>query len=402
MKKTKKSLLFSGLALMMSALLLAGTTFAWFTDSVTNKGNTIQAGELKIQFNYRDLDDSNDAWKAVPDQADDAGALFTNRLWEPGYSYGYDFTVKNVGSLAAKWELSFENIQCTGNVSNPDAELADVIEVYVIGIDEGKEALTSDNYKGTLAELRDNKNGIVRNGNFKPGDGPYKFSIVLKMSEDADNTYQGASLSFSLFLKAKQMSKEVDGFGNPNYDANAAYLEEQPVIARAGETKVIDLNNTNYSATGYDGVFYASNGGQITINGNGTVMANDVDNYAMAVWANGEGSKVVINGGTYMNNRAEGNNDDQMDMIYASAGGDIEINGGVFKCVTPKWTLNIQDQAYQNGTSTIVVKGGTFFEYDPSHASNENPEANFVADGYKVITEEKADGTWYTVVPETR
>ena len=67
MKKTRKSLLFSGLALMMSALLLAGTTFAWFTDSVTNTGNTIQAGELKVQFNYRDLDDSTDEWKAVPD-----------------------------------------------------------------------------------------------------------------------------------------------------------------------------------------------------------------------------------------------------------------------------------------------------------------------------------------------
>lgn len=48
MKKTRKSLLFSGLALMMSALLLAGTTFAWSTDSVTNKGNTIQAGILDV------------------------------------------------------------------------------------------------------------------------------------------------------------------------------------------------------------------------------------------------------------------------------------------------------------------------------------------------------------------
>ena len=65
MKKTRKSLLFSGLALMISALLLVGTTFAWFTDSVTNKGNTIQAGNLAVTFQYRDLNDAN-AWQAVP------------------------------------------------------------------------------------------------------------------------------------------------------------------------------------------------------------------------------------------------------------------------------------------------------------------------------------------------
>ena len=41
MNKTKKSLLASGLSLLVCAALLVGTTFAWFTDSVTNKGNSI-------------------------------------------------------------------------------------------------------------------------------------------------------------------------------------------------------------------------------------------------------------------------------------------------------------------------------------------------------------------------
>ena len=36
MHSTKKSLLASGVALLASVALLAGTTFAWFTDSVTN------------------------------------------------------------------------------------------------------------------------------------------------------------------------------------------------------------------------------------------------------------------------------------------------------------------------------------------------------------------------------
>lgn len=48
MKSTKRSLLASGLALAASAALLAGTTFAWFTDTVSNTGNRIEAGTLDV------------------------------------------------------------------------------------------------------------------------------------------------------------------------------------------------------------------------------------------------------------------------------------------------------------------------------------------------------------------
>ena len=50
MLKHKKSLLASGLALLVCFALLMGATFAWFTDSVSNTGNRIEAGELKIDF----------------------------------------------------------------------------------------------------------------------------------------------------------------------------------------------------------------------------------------------------------------------------------------------------------------------------------------------------------------
>ena len=50
MANTKKSLIFSALSLLLCCALLAGTTFAWFTDSVTNTGNKIQAGNLEIEL----------------------------------------------------------------------------------------------------------------------------------------------------------------------------------------------------------------------------------------------------------------------------------------------------------------------------------------------------------------
>ena len=43
MKALKKSIIVCGLSLVLCVGLLMGTTFAWFTDTVTNSGNIIQA-----------------------------------------------------------------------------------------------------------------------------------------------------------------------------------------------------------------------------------------------------------------------------------------------------------------------------------------------------------------------
>ena len=84
------------------------------------------------------------------------------------------------------------------------------------------------------------------------------------------------------------------------------------------------------------------------------------------------------------------------------------VNGGFFQ-VTPdngtgdcRYTLNCIDANYGNGSAKIIVKGGTFVNFDPSDSASENPRANFVADGYSVISETKANGdVWYTVVKGT-
>lgn len=55
MVKTRKSLWAAGFALLVCILLLIGTTFAWFTDSVSNGGNKIQAGNLSIEATAYDI-----------------------------------------------------------------------------------------------------------------------------------------------------------------------------------------------------------------------------------------------------------------------------------------------------------------------------------------------------------
>ena len=63
--------------------------------------------------------------------------------------------------------------------------------------------------------------------------------------------------------------------------------------------------------------------------------------------------------------------------------------------------LNCIDTAYKDGTANIIVKGGTFVNFDPSNNTAEGAGTNFVADGYKVVSASQTNGeVWYTVVPE--
>ena len=48
MKHTKRALLLSICSIMLCAVILIGTTFAWFTDTASTSVNKIQAGELDI------------------------------------------------------------------------------------------------------------------------------------------------------------------------------------------------------------------------------------------------------------------------------------------------------------------------------------------------------------------
>ena len=54
-QKTRRALVASVVSMAMCCALLLGTTFAWFTDSVTNTGNVITAGNLKIDATAYDL-----------------------------------------------------------------------------------------------------------------------------------------------------------------------------------------------------------------------------------------------------------------------------------------------------------------------------------------------------------
>ena len=80
MKSTKRSLVLSALSMILCVTMLLGTTYAWFTDSVTSGKNKIVAGNLDVEL----LHYTTDAASATT--VEDATDLFGVSLWEPGVS----------------------------------------------------------------------------------------------------------------------------------------------------------------------------------------------------------------------------------------------------------------------------------------------------------------------------
>ena len=142
-----------------------------------------------------------------------------------------------------------------------------------------------------------------------------------------------------------------------------------------------------------DGVFTVTNG-TLTLNGKGVINGLGKNDWSMAVWAK-ENGRVIINDGYFTNVGAKSTNDSEhFDLIYASGNAQVEINGGEFKCETPKWTLNIKDK--DRATASIIVKGGKFHGFNPADCDVEGPNTNFVAPGYKVVEENGV----FIVMPE--
>ena len=110
-----------------------------------------------------------------------------------------------------------------------------------------------------------------------------------------------------------------------------------------------------------------------------------------------KGATVTIKGGTFTvgaDANGYGNS------VVESNGGNIVIEGGFFytdyQYGGKYYVLNQQN----SNPGTITVKGGTFVNYDPSKG-DDYLGGNFVADGYKVVSETKTNGDiWYTVVAE--
>ena len=102
-KTMKRALGTSIIAMILSIAMFAGTTLAWFTDSVVSQNNKIIAGNLDIELNYWD----GSQYKPVEANTE----LFdSDARWEPGHVEVAYLELKNAGTLHLKHTFAIENI----------------------------------------------------------------------------------------------------------------------------------------------------------------------------------------------------------------------------------------------------------------------------------------------------
>lgn len=316
MKDTKKSLLLSGASLVLSAALLVGSTFAWFTDSVTNTGNKVQAGTLSIDAVAYDLAESGDKGFAIEgvnggdtfyfeeqgqDLKTDKTPIISEKNWEPGVSSAKLLQVTNNGTLAAKIKVDFTVLE----KDLTDALWFDFVQV-------GEDGTISGNFTqrpmSTLETFADKLELPLSSGK------SVQFILVYGMDKEAGNEYQGKTFAADVSVLATQYTEEKDGFGSNQYDKDATLnftpVETKEEIESAlTEGKNVELMN---SITSTERINTPVDAKEIVINGNGNTIsvtepvANSRVLSLIATSAEGPGCQadvnVSINGTNLINN----------------------------------------------------------------------------------------------------
>lgn len=227
---TRRSVLASFLALAVCISMLVGTSYAWFTDSVTSSGNVIKSGKLDIEMYWADGKGPTDNTAQWQDAS--AGAIFKDDvLWEPGFVQVRHINIKNVGNLAFKYKFA---IVANGTLdTNANGHtLADAIDVYYVdpAVQIGNRDLLTDAYKldtltnvlANIAGANSTAQGVLYPAGKEPAGGKSQetVTIALKMRENAGNEYQDMTLGtdFSVQVLATQYTFEEDTF-DKEYDA---------------------------------------------------------------------------------------------------------------------------------------------------------------------------------------
>ena len=236
-KVTKKALLASVLSLSICTTMLIGTSYAWFTDSVTSSGNIIKSGTLDVAMQWAegrydpttesDDDPETDDIVWYEAEGDNAKKMFdAEMLWEPGYTAARHIRISNEGSLALKYNLT---ILANGDADDV-ADLASVIDVYTktpaVQVSNRDNVSTTLNRVGTLREVLNDTTVLAAatQDHLLAGEKEAILTLALKMQETAGNEYQNKQVNatFDVVLYATQYTEETDSF-DKQYDKLATY-----------------------------------------------------------------------------------------------------------------------------------------------------------------------------------
>ncbi len=424
-KSTKRALLMSALSLLMCVSMLIGSTFAWFTDSVTSGSNVITAGNLDIEVQYT-IGEKDDAGKLKWENLDGADDLFQKGLWEPGHTEVVVLRIKNNGSLALKYVANMNIVNETVGKTKDGADivLSDILTVKTLTfadadvhplfgfniaqktIEEAFKAESSIAY-GDAATF---KNGNILEGNEKllPNEIQY-IAIEVDIAETVGNeaNHNGTDIpkiNFGINVMATQFTYENDSFGNQydeGLDPTAEYLFSGADIhnstTKSGKFKLSrDIKTSDHgdeARYGYGYEYIIRKGADYTLDLNGKTIVHDTvnknaNNNALTYLfvANNPGTKLTINGdGKIYSNNSEGYTcavQGKDGTLVTLNGGDFQVDNGIAVWAGAGSHIVINDGSYVNGNAktdheliyssggVIDIYGGFFHNTDGNYTLN--------------------------------
>ncbi len=455
MKKqtTRRALVLSVLSLFVCVAMLVGTTFAWFTDSVTSGRNKIQSGNLDVVLEYWD--------GAKYTEVTSTTKLFDDAaLWEPGHTEVAYLKVSNAGSLALKYQLAVNvyNEVLGKTKEGADIKLSDYLVFSVVekGIETAADLYTREdaiaaagNTMGLKAYASGAKSLAAKDDSSVNDEAYVALIIYMPTSVDNKANHNGTdipSIEMGVTLVATQDTVESDSFG-PDYDdaawvaANAdalvkdatelsAALKNGGLIALSNNINgdvtledVADDTILNFAGNTINGTVTVAEGEKITINGQGGVAATGT---ASALKVN-KNADITLSGGKFtsentaitVSNRTEAPTTItieegtvitaptiiNLEQLSNYAGAEIVINGGEFNSTYTKSDarpikVHGGDVTINGGTFTIDnPTGGNCYFVDVSSTYN---TANDGTNKYIAGNVEINGGTFKSNVPYTR
>ena len=230
-RKIRNGLIASIIAIIFSLISMVGATAAWFTDYVTNN-NIIVSGNVDVELWH------TACYNAMPygfgfsegncEEVKKDTKLFQNVngeavLWEPGVEVGETFRIKNVGSLALKYEFRVKTVKA--NKTEQGKDLTEILNLEAIEFDYTENGTPFSpaeglRYHDVFGE------GYTISGELLAGEMvDYWIGIDWEPSQ-FDNLYNvkgGLSILFGIELVATQFAYEADGFNGTGFDDNAQF-----------------------------------------------------------------------------------------------------------------------------------------------------------------------------------
>lgn len=285
MKAAKRSILICVLTLILSVSLLAGVTFAWFTDSITNSGNTIQSGELAIDATAYDRVDTEAGgltvtigegnvasgtyyFEAEGTSLRNGDPVITEENWQPGDMNAKLFTVSNEGSIDAVVSLDFF----------VSGDLAQYLWYDFIAVNPADGSLLGEflqrNDLNTISDLADSYGEVT----LKPEE-QVTFLFVYGLPTSATNEAMNKAVNVNVVVSAKQNVEGAEGpvVVNPGTDLSET-LAEVPDNSTVVLSEGYYIVDDSLDLSGKEGIVIDGNGATLTtsdaISGISTLASN--------------------------------------------------------------------------------------------------------------------------------